>query len=342
MPTPSTSLGVPPLARLVGWLALALVCEAAAVRGVLGPEAESSSFATHLALHAIASLAIGLAGWHFMPARFRTPHWGAVSLVGALAFFVPILGEIGFLIGLVFAYSTKRRFDGRNFAVIDEPEFMVSRPQAQTSYRSTNAREDLYDLTLPEEQRLKALLSVQDMPGRVAGSLLHDLLGDPSDDMRLLAYGVLRSKERDIAQRIVATTERRLAAVDPESKYFAARELAELNWEFIYQNLVAGDMRRHITRQGFNHAIEAIQIRDDDPGLWFLAGRLAISSRQLDSARYCLETALERGFPEVRVLPYLAECAFYQRRIEEVHDLLARMPERERTLGFSAVHEYWT
>ena len=323
-------------------LAVALGSEGLAIGGVIDLPNSPESLLPYIGLHALASLAIGYFTWRFMPEQFRQPWYGVITFLAAIAFFIPILGLLGFVIGLLFVYSSRQIDNRRSFEVVEEPEFVTRRPRTTTVYRSGNAREDLANPNLPEDLRLRALLSVQDMPGRVSGTVLHDLLGDPSDDMRLLAYGMLRAKERGISQKIIDATERRLEAADNRAKYLASRELAELNWEFIYQNLVSGDMRRHILRQGFNYAIEAIQIQDDDAGLWFVAGRLAMASRQLTSARYCLEAALQRGFPAVRVLPYLAECAFYERKLDEVHEILGRMPEYESTPGFGPVIHYWT
>lgn len=213
---------------------------------------------TAVVLHIGASIAIGYVGLARLPPNLRNPRWGVIALLAAIAFFVPILGILGMLLGIISASSLRRIGEQRPFVTVREPEFLAGRTRVTASYRSTNAREDLADKSLPEEMRLKALLSVQDMPGRVAGRLLYELLSDQSDDMRLLAYGMLRAKERDLAQRIIGAMERRMEAKDKPSKYQACRELAELNWEFIYQNLVSGDMRRHATRQGFNFAIEAI------------------------------------------------------------------------------------
>ena len=305
-------------------------------------ESRAMRFSLFLVFHAGASLLIAIVGWHRLPEQLRNPRWGVLTFLATMSFFIPVLGILGFSFGIIIAFSIRRIGEQRPFLIVHEPEFLAGRTRPTASYRSTNAREDLADMTLPEEMRLKALLSIQDMPGRVAGALLHDLLSDKSDDLRLLAYGMLRGKERDLAQRIIAAMERRLESKDKSSKYLACRELAELNWEFIYQNLVSGDMKRHATRQGFNYAIEAIQIQDDDPGLWFVAGRLAMSCGLIPSAHNCLQSALDRGFPRMRVLPYLAECAFMEHELDEVRELLKAMPENEVLPGISPVIEYWT
>ena len=295
-----------------------------------------------IVMHAIASILIGIGGQARLPPALRTPPAGVIALLASIAFFVPILGVFAMLFAIVISSSLWKLGGDRPFVTVREPEFLVGRTRVTASFRSTNAREDLADKSMPEEMRLKALLSVQDMPGRVAGALLFDLLSDHSDDMRLLAYGMLRAKERELARRIIAAMERRLEAKDKPARYLACRELAELNWEFIYQNLVSGDMRRHATRQGFNYAIEAIQIQDDDPGLWFVAGRLALSCGLISSAESCLESALERGFPRERVLSYLAECAYVQRNHDEVRRLLGTLRETRVLPGIAPVVEFWS
>lgn len=62
----------------------------------------------------------------------------------------------------------------------------------------------------------------------------------------------------------------------------------------------------------------------------------------VSSAENCLQSAMDRGFPRMRVLPYLAECAFLEHNLDEVRRHLAAMPENEILPGISPVIEYWS
>mgnify|MGYP003379176219 CR=1 FL=1 len=114
---------------------------------------------------------------------------------------------------------------------------------------------------------MKALLALQHMPARSA-NILRDTLSDSSDDLRLLAYGMLDSREKQLTHRIQNALQRHADLTTPEERYLPARELAELYWELVYQNLVQGDMRQFALEQVQRYSNEALKHKVKDAGLW--------------------------------------------------------------------------
>jgi hypothetical protein len=92
---------------------------------------------------------------------------------------------------------------------------------------------------------MKALLALQNVPTRQSSGILREALADSADDLRLLAYGMLDAREQQLTHRIEQALQRHRngRAGTDEARYLAARELAELYWELVYQELVQGDMR---------------------------------------------------------------------------------------------------
>lgn len=296
---------------------------------------------TFLMLHGGASAAIAIMAWPFIGRHFQDRMYWPVLLLFSIAFFIPIVGIVGFGIGLAIALWAPKATMYEPYATVEMPEFSPARSKAAPQFRSTNVRVEVANQHVPEELRLKSLLSVQEMPARTSSGLLRELLADGSDDVRLLAYGMLRNKERTISQRIAVAMDTFKEGASDTATYQAAKELAELNWELVYQNLVVGDMLRHSLKQGLYYATEAIRLRADDPGLWFLAGKLAFRGGQVEDARKYLDEALERGFPRTMALPYLAEYAFAMRDLAQVRALVQEFPDQQRVPRLAPVIQFW-
>lgn len=295
----------------------------------------------YLALHAGASALVAVAVWPVFRRYFEdAPRW-PIALFFALAFFVPMLGLLGFLVGLTIALWAPKATMYQPYATVPIPQFSPARSGKEPSFRSTSVREDVFNPDMSEEVRLKALLSVQEMPARATSSLLRELLADHSDDIRLLSYGMLRNKERAINERIVAAMDALKDAKSDIPKFQAAKELAELNWELVYQNLVVGDMRRHSLNEGLRYIDIATALRDDDPGVWYLASRLAFRADQLDRAGQCMEKALENGYPRTRALSNMAELAYARGELVQLRALMAELPESQQAPQLVPVAGYW-
>lgn len=294
-----------------------------------------------LALHAGASALVALAVWPVFKRYFEDrPRW-PIALFFALAFFVPMLGLLGFLVGLTIALWAPKATMYQPYTTVPIPQFSPARSGKEPSFRSTSVREDVANTDLPEELRLKALLSVQEMPARATSNLLRELLADRSDDIRLLSYGMLRNKERAISERIATSMDALKEAKSDIAKFQAAKELAELNWELVYQNLVVGDMRRHALNEGLRYIDIATALRDDDPGVWYLASRLAFRADQLDRADACMSTALENGYPRTRALSNMAELAYARGELASLRALMAELPESQQAPQLVPVAGYW-
>jgi Flp pilus assembly protein TadD len=178
------------------------------------------------------------------------------------------------------------------------------------------------------------------MPARTANPLIREMLSDPSEDLRLIAYGILDSREKNINARIHAAT--RELAEQPEAQRAALhKQIAELYCELIHQGLVQGGLREHAAGQARQHLERAIALDTADPSTQVLMAQIGLSAGDYGGAHAALQRALALGLPEPRVLPYLAEVAFQTRRFEEVRSIAARLAAQPDTQGSDRVMRYW-
>ena len=329
--TLSLGLGALALEAAGFWLLLDLEDSSAMLGGPL---------AGYLAAHAAASALASVVLVAIVPGPPRSQPRLAWAFFFALAFFVPVFGVPGLLMVAVIGRILPRLGGPTAFTTAVAPEFAPHSDQADAPHAHGPVRAQLSDPAVPAETRMRALLAIQDMPSRVANPVIRGMLADPADDVRLVAYGILDSREKAINARIQAARAQ-LSGTDPLGRLMAEKELAELYWELIYQGLVQGDLQQHAAGEAQKHFDAALALAPEDAALWALAGRLATLAGQYEKAQDAFARAAKFGLPEGRVLPYLAEVAFRMRRFDRVRQLLERTAQTAHTQRMAQVIEYW-
>lgn len=297
------------------------------------------ALAAYFAVHGAASAAAAVLLPPLLPpAQSRHPQPGSLFFF-SLAFFLPVVGVVAALcVTLMARLSAARRKSGRfdlHASPIYEPR---TGEAAMGAKRGVRAR--LASASLPVEARLRALLAVQSMPARMANPLIREMLSDPSEDLRLIAYGILDTREKTINARLHAAT-RRLETAAGHERAALEKQLAELYCELIYQGLVHGDLREHAAAQARAHVERALAIDETNPALHALSGQIALSSGDYRTAQLAFERGRALGLPESRVLPYLAEVAFRSRRFDQVRAIVRLSASLPTTQRINQVIAYW-
>lgn len=315
------------------------------VEQLLAPLAESTSLSilvVLLCLHAVISLFVALACLRGMPEHLRRPRGPVLLLLFNFAFIAPVVGPVCVLWitrrSLRQAQEQARQARPTSIAL---PAYDVHVPDAvrssQVAIRSRLASE------VPGNIRMQALLTLQAVPGRVANPILEDLLGDSTDDVRLLAFGMLDSEEKRISQAIQRERAQLDHELSREQRYDCLHHLAELHWELVYACLAQGELRRHILRQTRDYLEAALATGvEPSPGLCMLQGRVLLAQGEFDAAEAVFRQALLLGLPATSVLPYLAEIAFVHHRYDEVRRHLEGLVDLHTAARTTAVVNLWT
>ena len=295
-----------------------------------------------LALHAAASVLVALAVRLLLPRRYAEPRAGVLAFLFAFSFFMPVVGMLCMVIAFALGIWLPRLRREHGYASVALPRFTTHRNHEGTGFRGGQVRAQLANPQAPLDQRLKALVALQDTPAHATGALLRKLLSDPADDMRLLAYGILDGKEKQIMQRI-QDNQRLLDAggIDAGERYAGHKRIAELYYELIYQDLVQGDMRRFAGEQVRRHIVDAQGHDASDAGLWFMLARLELQAADVDAAAHALQRAHDSGFARERLLPYIAELRFLQRRYGDVRQLFGELQATSTLPAVRTMRGYW-
>jgi tetratricopeptide (TPR) repeat protein len=189
---------------------------------------------------------------------------------------------------------------------------------------------------------MQSLLTLQAVPNRVSNPILEELLGDDTDDVRLVAFGMLDAEEKKISSRIREVSER-LNGQDPVNAFDSLCQLAELYWELVYACLAQGELRKHILSQAADFADRAMALQPESgSGLLFLRARIWMEQGDDTSAKVAFQQAMELGQPKASTLPYLAELALRQRDFALVQRYMQDLSPLHLSSRTRGVQEFWT
>lgn len=313
---------------------------------LLGPVAGATGLgavALLLLLHAAISLAVAMAGVARLPVLLREPRWAVVALLWNFAFIAPVLGPVAIvLITRSSRYQAHRAARRARPSSVVLPEYDVQADD-QAVRNSQGAIRSRLDPQVPSTIRMQSLLTLQTVPGRVANPILESLLGDDSDDVRLLAFGMLDSGEKHISGAIQHERTQLESELSAAQRFDCLRHLAELHWELVYAGLAQGELRRHILRQARDYIEQALATSEvPTPGMLLLQGRVMLEQGDHDEAEQVLNRAIDRGLPPVSALPYLAEIAYARRDFHTARTCMAQMTSLNTAAKTAAIVDLWT
>jgi tetratricopeptide (TPR) repeat protein len=298
-----------------------------------------AELALYYACHAGASVLLALLAWGLLPPGRKQPRLPLIGLLFALIFFVPVFGFLGVAATLLALPLLPRFAPQFAFRSVGLPALDPHERTSGMGFRQAGLRSFLSNPQAPLATRLRALVTLQNVPTRVSSSMLRDLLADPAEDLRLLAYGMLDAQEKKLNAQIHDALQT-LAAGGREAER-AQRRLAQLYWEMVYRRLAEGDLRAHALDQALRHGRACLERAPGDPGLQLLLGRLLHEAGDAAGADAAYRAALAHGIPPPRVLPYLAELAFEAQRFDEVRRIVALLREWGRLQRLEPVLRFW-
>ncbi len=322
----------------------ALLLEVGAWSGPLLQGHSDHALASYLLLHAVACALLALFLLPLLPSERARPRVPALLLIVACSYAVPVAGFLGVVAAALSLHYLGRTHVGTDFESVQLPEFDLHQHR-QGNFRHAGLRSFLGNSGAPIQARMRAMVALQYVSGRTASPLLRSVLSDPSEDLRLLAYGMLDSLEKRINLAIdqeltvlQAPQEQSTASAVLESQ----RRLSDLYWELVYQELVQGDLREHAIRESLRHGEAVLQAQPDNAPLHLRRGRLLHALGHPQDAQAAYEQASRLGLPATRVLPYQAQLCFERGDYTQARALVQALGPWDALPRLRPVIEYWS
>lgn len=293
-------------------------------------------------LHAGLCAVLATCAFVLLPARYRQSKIWAWGLMFNFAFIAPVVGPIGIL--LIIHFTLIRKTDTLGQAIPRTIELPVYDVQAHETPRAgQGAIRSRLTTNVPANVRMQSLLTLQVVPSGVANPILEGLLGDATDDVRLVAFGMLDAAEKKLSVQIHRAQKNLEKPLSPKARYDGYRHLAELHWELIYQALVQGELRKHVLAEALQCLEAALSLEPHpEAGLLFLKGKILLAQGHAQPSELAFKAAMDLGQPPTSVLPYLADLAYQQRAFDQVRAYMRQLMPLQVSPRTDTIIDLWT
>lgn len=323
------------------WGLAALGLELGAWSGTwLLSERSDAALASYLLLHAAASALLALSLLPLLPRRQAKPRWATWLLMAACSYAVPVAGFLGVLVAFAVLRSLRRKPATDEFDSVHLPDFDQHQHRL-SHFRHAGLGSFLGNTKAPIQARMRAMAALQYAAGRTASPLLRRVLGDPSEDLRLLAHGMLDNLEKRINRAIDHELNALQAGARGAEQLQSVQRLSDLYWELIYHDLVQGDLREHAIAQSLHYCTMALEHNDHNAALHLRHGRLLHEQARTQEADQAYARARALGLPATRVLPYQAQLAFERRDYARTRQLMGELHQWGALPRLRPVIDYW-
>ena len=188
--------------------------------------------------HSVSSYFLARGFWQLLPRRYKLPARRSLSFLVALIWILPVLGALGILWSITSALQRPRSRSSHNVKIVALPELPFSPPVIfPTPPYSQGALRQIVNFAGRPLKRLKAVMATRHMAPREAMTIWSKATSDPVDDVRLLAYAMRDSSEKNLTNHILALTEG-LPDVPVRMRNACHKAIAALCWELVYHRLV--------------------------------------------------------------------------------------------------------
>ncbi|MGH8536281.1 MAG: hypothetical protein ACREXM_07385 [Gammaproteobacteria bacterium] len=249
---------------------------------------------------------------------------------------MPLLGMLGTLIFLLSIPRQNHDSFGQSLAVALHG--VPSLPKLPKALEKVSGPLDWANIagilsrSKDQESRLRAIIFTLKLKDKDAVSLLRIGLKDPVDDIRLLAYSLLNRKEKTIYDRIDSTTARLRELGSYKNTQLLYKDLVCAYWDLVYFGLAEAESARFLLGKAREVAVEGLERYPNSAGLYFQLGRILLFQREIKEAASAFQQAKVLGTDERKLLPYLAEIAYRERRFRDVKRLLDEIGNGPRPL----------
>lgn len=292
-------------------------------------------------LHGIASACFTFLSHVFIPAKYKTTVKSGSALLFLLLFTLPVFGILGVVFAITFALSKPLKNDDIDIIEHKVPAlpFEARTVSATPIYSIGGLRAILKHASEPNK-RLSAVMAARHMSDNQAIPILKLALKDLEDDIRLLAYSTLDSKETKLNEKISDIQHAIERTTQQPKLSHLQRQQAELYWELSYLGLAQGALKKYVLEKAENLTLKSMSF-SKMPASYIFLGRIQLALGKFSAAQQSLMTATQLGMARRHVLPFKAEVAFELNNYTDCQRYLEELELQPKGTELRHLQEYW-
>ena len=301
----------------------------------------TSTWLIVILLHAIACILFSFTGYFFIPDKYKTTKISAMFLSFLLLFTLPIIGIFGVVLAIPYALCKPLKNENVEIAEHQIPELpFETRSISATPTYSMGEMKTILKYANEPNKRLTTVMAARHMTDSKAIPILKLALKDLEDDVRLLAYSTLDSKETVLNEKISILQQQISIATTPNKKSNLQQQLAHAYWELSYLGLAEGAIKTYVLEKAEALTLQSLEYDKKAANLVFL-GRIYLALGKYEQALVYLTKSRELGMAERHVLPYIAEVAFYMNKFDDCKRHLDALSIQPKGSMLRHIQEYW-
>lgn len=226
------------------------------------------------------------------------------------------------IIILILAFSRLMEKNDQHIQTAEYPDFQRAPIKEYKEYGEGYGFKVVTTQNLPKSVREKMLVAINQFGTSSVNKINAIALSDYVDEIRLYAQSLIEKQERQISQKIKLFMDELSKAKDEKHAAVFKKLLAEILWEQVYKYLIKNENLPGVLQKIQDYAEESLSILPNDAELPILLTKISLRRQNLEDAKRWLQLARENQSPDYKVISYLAEIKFLEKKFTEVKNLL--------------------
>jgi hypothetical protein len=292
--------------------------------------------------HSLATFLLTTVLYLFLPKRIRSRKWEPLVFIFLIGFFGFIVGYLFLFILTLYLFRTQRNIEFKPIETFsieeieDENLDFSGRRFGEGAILSILKKDNV-----PKDLKLRAFMSLSDLKSPITYSLIKENISNPMDEIRLLAFSMISKMEKQLNDKIHELNLRlKDTDLSKDAKAKIYFELAQAYWDFVFFHIVDKEFENYAIEKALYYAEEGLKLKNDFFP-YFLIGRIYLKLKDYKKAKEYLELAFNfKGF-RYKVVPYLAECYFYEKDFKKVKELFSQL-DLSLDVKVSFMKQFWS
>jgi hypothetical protein len=245
----------------------------------------------------------------------------------SLGIFIPLVGVLGMIFVIYYGlyehkknpYQFSKLRSIPNAEMLDRPPD-VGKNSANTNYSMLHRLNRMKKAT----EHVDIVLATRSMKDQNAVRLLDMALKSADDDVRLLAFSLLEKRNIEITKRICILEKIRNKSMKVKVVNVA---LADCYLNQVVSGLVKDEPKEQSLQKAEKYLKEALSEDPKYRSAYLTLGKVFIEQAEFNKAHSAFNIALQYGYAQSDVYPFLAKIAFKKRQFWKIPEFLIKIPE---------------
>jgi len=292
--------------------------------------------------HGLAVFLLTIVLYLFLPKRIGSRKWEPLVFIFLIGFFGFIVGYLFLFILTLYLFRAQKNIEFKPIKAfsteeIEDEEFDFSGRRFGEGAILSILKKD----NAPSDLKLRAFMSLSDLKSPITYSLIKENISNPMDEIRLMAFSMISRMEKQLNDKIYELNLRlKDNDLSEEKKAKIYFELAQTYWDFVFFHIVDKEFENFAIEKALYYAEEGLKLKKDFIP-YFLLGRVYLRLKDYKKAKEYLELAFNFKEFGYKVIPYLAECYFYERNFKKVKELFSQL-DLSLDVKVSFLKHFWS